>query len=97
MPVSIKSSDTQRINILALGIAASVTLALIYVVCAVVAMAVPSLAFAHVWLTLFSAAPIGSVQGLVEGTIWSVVAGWVAAVILGWVYNRVAGKRSVTG
>jgi hypothetical protein len=47
------------INIVALGVAASATLVVLYVMCAVVAMVAPGLSLAHGWLTLFSTAPAG--------------------------------------
>jgi hypothetical protein len=81
---------TETINIIALGIAGSVTLVVLYVMCAVVAMLVPGLSLAHGWLTLFSAAPIGSFRGLIEGVIWSVILAWVIAAVLGYTYNRFA-------
>jgi hypothetical protein len=83
-------SEEKPINIFALGVAASATLVVLYVMCAVVAMIVPGLALAHGWLTLFSAAPIGSLRGLVEGVIFSVLFGWVIAAVLGYTYNRLA-------
>jgi hypothetical protein len=83
---------TALINITALGVATSVTLVVLYVLCAVVAMALPDIALSHAWLTLFTKAPIGSMWGLVEGIIWSIVFGWVIATVLGSVYNWIAGR-----
>jgi hypothetical protein len=78
------------INIVALGVAASATLVVLYVMCAVVAMVAPGLSLAHGWLTLFSTAPAGSLRGFVEGVVWSVVLAWVIAIVLGYTYNRLA-------
>ena len=58
------------INITALAVATSVTLLVLYVLCAVVAMALPDIALSHAWLTLFTKAPIGSMWGVIEGIIW---------------------------
>jgi hypothetical protein len=76
MSVAPAPSRTALINIVALGVATSVTLVVLYVLCAVVAMALPNIA-SHAWLTLFTTAPIGSMWGLIEGIIWSIVFGWV--------------------
>lgn len=84
------SSRAGPINIAALGVAASVTLIVLYVTCAIAALALPGLPLAHGWLALFSTAPIGSVRALVEGVIGSVVFGWLIAVVLGYTYNRLA-------
>jgi hypothetical protein len=80
------------INIVALGVATSATLVVLYVLCAVVAMALPDIALSHAWLTLFTTAPIGSMWGLIEGIISSIVFGWVIALVLGSVYNWIAGR-----
>jgi 2TM family of unknown function (DUF5676) len=91
MSVAPAPSRTVLINIVALGVAASATLVVLYLLCAVVAMALPDIALSHAWLTLFTKAPIGSMWGLVEGIIWSVVFGWVIALVLGSVYNWMVG------
>jgi hypothetical protein len=91
MSVAPAPSRTALINIVALGVATSVTLVVLYVLCAVVAMALPDIALSHAWLTLFTKAPIGSMWGLSEGIIWSIVFGWVIALVLGSVYNWMVG------
>jgi hypothetical protein len=91
MSVAPAPSRTALINIVALGVATSVTLVVPYVLCAVVAMALPDIALSHAWLTLFTKAPIGSLWGLIEGIIWSIVFGWVIALVLGSVYNWMVG------
>ena len=91
MSVAPAPSRTALINIVALGVAASATLVVLYVLCAVVAMALPDIALSHAWLTLFTKAPIGSMWGLIEGIIWSIVFGWVIALVLGSVYNWMVG------
>jgi hypothetical protein len=91
MSVAPAPSRTALINIVALGVAASATLVVLYLLCAVVAMALPDIALSHAWLTLFTKAPIGSMWGLIEGIIWSIVFGWVIALVLGSVYNWMVG------
>ena len=92
MTVSPAPPHAALINIVALGVATSATLIVLYVLCAVVAMALPDIMLSHAWLTLFTTAPIGSMWGLVEGIIWSIVFGWVIALVLGSVYNWTAGR-----
>jgi hypothetical protein len=91
MSVAPAPSRTALINIVALGVAASATLVVLYLLCAIVAMALPDIALSHAWLTLFTKAPIGSMWGLIEGIIWSIVFGWVIALVLGSVYNWMVG------
>ena len=92
MTISPAPPRAALINIGALGVATSVTLVVLYVLCAVVAMALPDIALSHAWLTLFTTAPIGSMWGLIEGIISSIVFGWVIALVLGSVYNWIAGR-----
>ena len=80
-------------NLVALGTALSVTLVVVYVGCALVAMALPKAPLAHGWLQLFSTSPVGSLEGLVTGIAGSVVFAWVSAVIFTPVYNRMAADR----
>lgn len=78
------------IDIMALGWALSITLVLLFVSCAVVALAVPDAPLAHGWLALFTTAPNGSARSFIEGIIGSVVFGWVNAILLGVIYNHLA-------
>ena len=56
--------DRKPISLVALGTALSVTLVVVYVICAVAAMLLPKLPLAHGWLLLFSVAPVGSLSAL---------------------------------
>jgi hypothetical protein len=78
------------VGVLPLGIALAVTLLLAYVACWLVAASAFGAPFAHAWLALFSAAPAGSIEQLVEGSIYSVVAAWFAGLVFAPVYNLVA-------
>jgi hypothetical protein len=82
------SPRTVPINVVALGVAASATLVVLYVLCWVVAVVFPGLALSHGWLNLFTTAPITSVAALIEGVIWSIVFGWVIALVLAPIYNK---------
>jgi len=78
------------IDIQALGWALSITLVLLFVSCAVVAVALPNAPLAHGWLGLFTTAPNGSARSFIEGLIGSVAFGWFTAIVLGLSYNRLA-------
>jgi hypothetical protein len=79
----------QGVGFLPLGAGLTATLVLGYVLCWVGEAAAVASGFSHAWLRLFSIAPDGSAQQLVEGVIWSAVASWFAALVFTPVYNRV--------
>ena len=79
------------INVVALGVAVSVTLVVLFVLCWIVALALPSLNLSHGWINLYTTAPVSSIRPLIEGGIWSVVFGWIIAIVLGPTYNKLAG------
>jgi hypothetical protein len=64
------------------GIALAVTLVVAFVLCAIAQAILPGAQFSHMWLQLFTAAPMGSVQAWIEGVIASVIVGFV----LGWCF-----------
>ncbi|MDI1253852.1 hypothetical protein [Thermomonas sp.] len=76
------------VNLVALGTALSVTLVVIYVVCALAAMALPKAPLAHGWLQLFSTAPVGSLESLATGIAGSLAFAWLSAAIFTPIYNR---------
>jgi 2TM family of unknown function (DUF5676) len=80
----------EPINFTALGWALSITLVLLFVLCGLVALAIPNAPLAHGWLALFTTAPNGTVRSFTEGIIASIVFGWVTALILAPIYNRLA-------
>ena len=85
-------SNRKPVNLVAMGMALSATLVVIYVGCAVFAVALPKAPLAHGWLQLFSTAPVGSLESLLTGVVGSVVFGWISAVIFTPVYNRLAAQ-----
>jgi hypothetical protein len=64
------------------GIALAVTLVVAFVLCTIAQMIVPGAQFSHMWLQLFTAAPMGSVATWVEGVVASLIVGFV----LGWCF-----------
>lgn len=75
----------------AVGLAA--TLVVVFVLCAIAQVILPGAQFSHMWIQLFTAAHLGSVQAWVEGIIASVVFGLVAGHVFAFAYNWTV-KRS---
>jgi hypothetical protein len=85
----------QGIGVLPLGVGLTATLVLGYVLCWVGEAASVSASFSHAWLGIFSTAPAGSMQQLIDGVIWSLVASWFSALVFAPIYNlmNVAWRR----
>ena len=69
------------------GIALAGTLVVAFVLCAIAQAILPGAQFSHMWLQLFTAAPMGSVSMWVEGIIASVVVGFILGYCFGHCYN----------
>ena len=78
----------------AAGGALSVTLVVAFVLCAVAQAILPGAQFSHMWLALFTAAPIGSAQAWVEGLIASIVVGFVLGWCFAHCYNWMVGRKA---
>jgi hypothetical protein len=87
---SFPETRSAPINVFALGVATSVTLVVLFALCWIVALALPSLGLSHGWINLYTTAPVSSVRALIEGIVWSVVFGWIIAAVLGATYNKLA-------
>lgn len=64
------------------GLALSSTLIVAFILCAIAQVLLPGAQFSHMWLSLFTAAPLGSIAAWFEGIIASLVVGF----ILGWCF-----------
>ncbi len=80
--------ENSKLNLVAFGWALSGALVVLLVLCEAAAMILPGWQLAHNWLTLFSAAEVGSIQNLTDGVISSAIFGWITAVVLVTIYNR---------
>lgn len=76
------------------GAALAGTLVVIFILCALAQAILPGVVFSHMWLALFTAAPLGSAAAWVEGIIASVIVGFVAGACFAHCYNW-AGKHFV--
>ncbi len=79
-----------RFNPLATGMALAATLATVFIVCALVQAIAPGIQASHMWLSLFTGAPIGSASAWIEGIVSSIVAGFIAGWLFGAIYNKKA-------
>jgi len=86
----IKSDN--RLHMVALGWALSATLASIFILCALLALALPGITVSHHWVGLFTLRAASSPIAWVEGVAGSVAFGWIAALVAAPVYNRIAEK-----
>lgn len=77
----------ENISTLRAGIALAVTLVVVFVLCSIAQMILPGAQFSHMWLQLFSAAPMGSIAMWFEGVIASLVVGFVAGWCFAHCYN----------
>ena len=79
--------ETSKLDLKAFGFALSGALVVLLILCAVAAMLLPGWQLAHTWLTLFSAAEIGSLRNFIDGIVFSVIFGWITAAVLVPIYN----------
>ena len=82
-----------RLSKVGVGVALSVTLVVAFVLFAIVQVILPGAQFSHMWLALFTAAPMGSIQAWVEGLIASVVVGFVLGWCFAHCYNWMANRK----
>mgnify|MGYP003395268366 CR=1 FL=1 len=76
------------------GLALAKTLVVAYILCAIAQIILPGVQFSHMWLALFSAAPMGSLQMWLEGIVVSIVLGFVLGYVFAWSYNWVSSKTA---
>ncbi len=76
-----------RLSTVRTGIALAATLIMAFVLCAIAQVVLPGVQFSHMWLSLFTASPLGSFSAWVEGLIASVVFGFVLGYCFAHCYN----------
>jgi len=77
-----------KLSYRATGVALAGTLTALFIICAVAQVIVPDLQLTHMWISLFTAAPIGSATAWIEGLIANIVFGLVGWHLFAWIYNR---------
>lgn len=86
--------NTIRLSKINAGVALAATLVVAFVLCAIAQVILPGVQFSHMWLQLFTAAPLGSVLAWIEGIIASIVFGFVLGWCFAHCYNWMAGRKS---
>lgn len=81
--------NTSRLSTIGAGVALSATLVIAFVLCAIAQVIFPGAQFSHMWLALFTAAPLGTIQAWIEGIIASIVVGFVLGYCFAHCYNWV--------
>jgi len=76
------------------GLALAATLVVAFALCAIAQVILPGVQFSHMWLQLFTAAPVGSLAAWMEGILASVVFGFVLGYCFAHCYNWAAGRTS---
>ena len=83
----------ERLSLSGLGWGFSAALIILFVLCMLSALFVPTRA-AHGFVSLLSDADIRSTRIWIDGLVWSVVAGWLVALVFGTVYNWIVARRA---
>ena len=76
------------------AMALAVTLVVAFILCAIAEAILPGAQFSHMWLQLFTAAPMGSVAMWIEGIIASLVVGFITGWCFAHCYNW-SGKHNI--
>ena len=80
--------EKSKLEFMAFDWAPSGALVVLLVLYEAVAVILPGWQLAHNWLTLFSAAEVGSLRSFIEGILASAIFGWITAAFLVTIYNR---------
>lgn len=79
-----------HISGVAAGVGVAAALIVIFVLCAIVQAIFPAVQATHMWISLFTSAPVGSAWAWITGILSSAVGGFVAGWIFAYVYNWMA-------
>lgn len=78
---------SRKIDVLVFGTALSVSMVTIFILCNLAAYLMPSIAFTHNWVRLFTDEPPGTHRSMVEGVISTISGSWIFAVIFSFSFN----------
>ena len=79
-----------RISGVAAGAGVAAALVVAFVLCSIAAAVFPDLQATHMWISLFTSSPIGSLTAWIVGIISSAGGGFVSGWVFAFVYNRVS-------
>jgi hypothetical protein len=80
--------ENSKLDRMAFGWALSGALVVLLILCEAAAIILPGWQLSHNWLSLFSAAEVGSLRNFIEGIVASAIFGWITAAVLVTIYNR---------
>ena len=83
-----------RISGVAAGAGVAAALVVVFVLCAIVQVVAPDVQATHMWISLFTSAPIGSAWAWIAGIVSSAVGGFVAGWVFAWVYNFLSDRTA---
>lgn len=86
-------NHTSRLSYSGSAVGLATALVVTFVLCAIAQAIVPGAQFSHMWVSLFTAAPLGSVQAWVEGIISNIVFGLVAGHVFAFAYNWMVARN----
>jgi hypothetical protein len=72
----------EKVSTVRTGVALAATLMVAFILCAIAQLILPGAQFSHMWLQLFTAAPMGTAAMWIEGFVASAIVGFV----LGWCF-----------
>ena len=78
-----------RVSALRLAASGAITLSVLFALCWVATSIVP-VGPSHMYISLFTAAPINSLSALVMGGLAALISGSIGGAILAWTYNLTA-------
>ena len=82
----------RTLSVFGATVSASLAFIVLFAVCGVAQLLGSGLQVTHMWMSLFTAAPIGSVQAWLEGLFFSLAFGIVTGSIFASVHNAVAAR-----
>lgn len=88
----INTERYRTLSILGAAIATGLALVVLFAICGIAQLLGSGLQVTHMWMSLFTASPIGSPQAWIEGLFFSLALGIVTGSIFAAVHNAVAAR-----
>jgi hypothetical protein len=83
-----------KISVGAAGVGVGAALVVVFILCAIVQVVAPGVQASHMWVSLFTTAPITSPNAWVAGILGGGIGGYVAGSVFAWTYNYVAKRNA---
>lgn len=84
--------ERRTLSRLGSSIAAGLALVVLFLLCALVALAAPGIQATHAWVSLFTLAPVTSPQAWLEGSFFSLVFGGIVGTVFATVHNAISAR-----